>query len=327
MSRRITAGILPTGLGDLQINGNILTVGGTNNSITVAPAGTGITRSSKDFQVEAASRVRFADSDSTNWVSFKAPTTVASDVTWTLPAADGNDNTVLSTNGAGALSWINMNLEIEDQTSSTSPHYPLFTEVTSNTTTETLKRASTKLSFTPSSGILSTTAMAVTASTASAATNSGALIVTGGVGVGGQVTTGTLNSGNSQITSLGVGTAASGTAGEVRATNNVVAYYSSDIKFKENIRDIPNALEKVATIGGKLFDWTDDYLKDHGGEDEYFLPKESFGVIAQDVLKVFPQAVRTRSDGSLAVDYERLSALAFAAILELAAQVELLKGK
>jgi hypothetical protein len=54
--------------------------------------------------------------------------------------------------------------------------------------------------------------------------------------------------------------------------------------------------------------------------------KSDFGVIAQDVQTVFPQAVRTRDDGSLAVDYEKLSALAFAAIVELKSRVEKLEG-
>jgi hypothetical protein len=132
---------------------------------------------------------------------------------------------------------------------------------------------------------------------------------------------------NVQLNSLGVGTAGSATTGEIRATNNVTAYYSSDIKFKENIREIPDALSKVVAIGGKLFDWTDEYIESKGGEDGYFVQKADFGMIAQDVKKVFPVAVRTRPDGSLAVDYEKLSALAFAAIAVLKKEVEELKGK
>ena len=108
---------------------------------------------------------------------------------------------------------------------------------------------------------------------------------------------------------------------------NVTAYYSSDIKFKTNVRDIPNAIETVESIGGKLFDWTDEYLEEHGGEDPYFMRKEDFGVVAQDVLKVFPVAVRTRPDGSLAVDYEKLSALAFAAVAELSTRVKSLEAR
>jgi hypothetical protein len=130
-----------------------------------------------------------------------------------------------------------------------------------------------------------------------------------------------------QVDSFGVGTAASGTTGEIRATNNITAYYSSDAKFKENVRVIDDASAKVSAIGGKYFDWTDAYIAEHGGEDGYFIQKSDFGVIAQDVQAVFPQAVRSRPDGSLAVDYEKLSALAFAAIAELVKRIEVLEDK
>ena len=132
-------------------------------------------------------------------------------------------------------------------------------------------------------------------------------------------------SSNVQFNSLGVGTAGSATAGEIRATNNVTAYYSSDRRLKENIRDISDALAKVSAIGGKLFDWTDEYIESHGGEDGYFVQKSDFGVVAQDVQEHFPVAVRTKQDGTLAVDYEKMCALAFAAITELRAEIEELK--
>jgi len=41
----------------------------------------------------------------TNYVAFTAPSSIASDVTWTLPNADGSSGQVLSTNGSGTLSW------------------------------------------------------------------------------------------------------------------------------------------------------------------------------------------------------------------------------
>jgi hypothetical protein len=135
-----------------------------------------------------------------------------------------------------------------------------------------------------------------------------------------------LNTGNNyQVNSLGVGTAASGTAGEIRATNNVTAYYSSDARLKENVQPIQNALGIVSAVGGKTFDWTDAYIADHGGEDGYFVQKSDFGVIAQDVQGAFPLAVRTREDGTLAVDYEKLVAVAFAAIDQLKAEVNELR--
>jgi hypothetical protein len=149
-------------------------------------------------------------------------------------------------------------------------------------------------------------------------------------------TTGTINisipqaittTSNVQFGSFGVGTAASGTTGEIRATNNVTAFYSSDRKLKENIQDVPNALAIVTAIGSKTFDWTDDHIAKHGGEDGYFVQKSDFGVIAQDVQSVFPQAVRTRKDGTLVVDYEKLSTLAFGAISELLKRIEVLENK
>lgn len=134
-------------------------------------------------------------------------------------------------------------------------------------------------------------------------------------------------SSNVEFNSLGVGTAGSATAGEIRATNNVTAYYSSDRKWKENIQPIQNALQKVESIGGKTFDWTKEYTDSHGGVDGYFIIKEDFGVIAQDVQQVFPQAVRIRKDGTLAVDYAKLSALALQAIAELSTKVSNLERK
>jgi len=58
-----------------------------------------------DIRVKARGDVRFADSDSSNYVAFQSPTTVSSDTTWTLPSADGSNGQVLSTNGAGTLYW------------------------------------------------------------------------------------------------------------------------------------------------------------------------------------------------------------------------------
>jgi hypothetical protein len=48
----------------------------------------------------------YEDTDNgTNYVAFKAPDTIAANVTWTLPSADGTSSQVLSTNGSGTLSW------------------------------------------------------------------------------------------------------------------------------------------------------------------------------------------------------------------------------
>jgi hypothetical protein len=61
--------------------------------------------SSGDVTIYAQGDLRFADSDSSNWVAFQAPATVTSNVTWTLPATDGTADQALATNGSGVLSW------------------------------------------------------------------------------------------------------------------------------------------------------------------------------------------------------------------------------
>jgi hypothetical protein len=135
-----------------------------------------------------------------------------------------------------------------------------------------------------------------------------------------------LDTGNDvQFDSFGVGTAASGTTGEIRATNDVTAFYSSDKSLKENIKNIENPLEKVNQINGVTFDWTEDYIKQHGGEDQYFVRKNDVGVIAQEIEKVLPQVVATREDGIKAVKYDRIVALLIEAVKELKKEIEELK--
>jgi hypothetical protein len=177
-------------------------------------------------------------------------------------------------------------------------------------------------------------ALGVPSTTGSGASGTWAISISGNAATATSATTATtattanaLNTSNNyQVNSLGVGTAGSGTAGEIRATNNVTAFYSSDARLKENVKPIENALDIVTTVGGKTFDWTDAYIAEHGGEDDYFVRKSDFGVIAQDVREMFPLAVREREDGTLAVDYEKLVAVAFAAIKELKAEVDELRG-
>jgi hypothetical protein len=59
-----------------------------------------------NVQLGTQGALRFADADSSNYVAFKSPATVATNVTWTLPNADGSYAQVLSTNGSGTLSWV-----------------------------------------------------------------------------------------------------------------------------------------------------------------------------------------------------------------------------
>lgn len=55
--------------------------------------------------LNAQADLRFADADSSNYVGLQAPGTVASNLIWTLPNADGSNGQMLVTNGSGVLSW------------------------------------------------------------------------------------------------------------------------------------------------------------------------------------------------------------------------------
>ena len=130
-----------------------------------------------------------------------------------------------------------------------------------------------------------------------------------------------------QFDSFGVGTSASSTTGEIRATNDVTAFYSSDVALKENIVNIPDPLEAVKKLNGVLFDWKKSYIDQRGGEDGYFVRKKDVGVIAQEVEKVLPEAVAQRADGIKAVKYDRLTCLLIEAVKKLSDQVDNLTKK
>ena len=123
------------------------------------------------------------------------------------------------------------------------------------------------------------------------------------------------------VESLGVGTAASGTLGEIRAANEITAYYSSDINLKENIKLIVDPLGKLEQIRGVSYDWKDEHIKARGGEDGYFVRKHDIGVIAQEVEAVLPEIVATRDDGTKVVKYEKLVALLIEAVKEQQKQI------
>jgi hypothetical protein len=64
-----------------------------------------LTWDGSNVQVGAQGDVRFADTDSSNYIALHAPSTVAANVTFTLPATDGTSGQVMTTNGSGALSF------------------------------------------------------------------------------------------------------------------------------------------------------------------------------------------------------------------------------
>jgi hypothetical protein len=122
--------------------------------------------------------------------------------------------------------------------------------------------------------------------------------------------------------SLGVGTTASGTTGEIRATNDITAFYSDD-RLKTKLGNIENALDKLTTLSGFY------YEPNQTAQDLGYEVKRHVGVSAQDVQAVMPEVVKPApiSDQYLTVQYEKLIPLLIEAIKELKSEVDELKGK
>jgi hypothetical protein len=131
-----------------------------------------------------------------------------------------------------------------------------------------------------------------------------------------------------QFGSLGVGTAASGTAGEIRATNQITAYYS-DERLKTKIAVIENALQSLMSLSGVTY-YGNDVAASYGYDTE----QKQVGVLAGQVNAVQPEAVKPApfdiaEDGSsisgqnyLTVQYERLIPLLIEAVKELNEKVD-----
>lgn len=153
MGRRQTAGSAGnSGVGGVQFLNTTLSAA-ANQDITIDPSGTGVFKIAGDAQLQAQGDLRFADADSSNWVAFQAPATISSDLTWTLPATDGSNTQVLTTNGSGTLSWSTAAVTISNETSDAALNYPTFTTATSGTITSA-RVTSTKFTFQPSTGTL-----------------------------------------------------------------------------------------------------------------------------------------------------------------------------
>jgi hypothetical protein len=125
---------------------------------------------------------------------------------------------------------------------------------------------------------------------------------------------------NFQINSLGVGTAGSGTAGEIRAVNNITAYYSDD-RLKTRLGNIEGALDKVMSLNGF------HYEANKTAQDLGYDVKPEVGLSAQEVQAVLPEVVVPApiDEKYLTIHYERIIPLLVEAIKELKAEVDSLK--
>lgn len=314
MGRRFSTGTVgrPV-IGNINIDTTVISTATADTDLTFAPEGTGRVVFDGDVQLNTQSDLRFADADDSNWVAFQAPATIAANVTWTLPSADGSSGQALVTAGNGTLSWAAAGSAIGDENQggaegSSNTFYPVFvsTTVASSGSMTATRVASTKLSYQPSTGTLfsrvvtggttsgqnlvlrSTTnatkgQVYIDETTASTTVSTGALRVGGGVGINGQLTA-------------------------------VTIVETSSIAFKENINPIENALDQITKLIGVTYDRKDTRVHEAG-------------LIAEDVDKILPDLVSRDDNGNpYGIKYTKLTAYLIEAIKSLKKEIEDLKG-
>ena len=159
-------------------------------------------------------------------------------------------------------------------------------------------------------------------STATSTTTGALQVINGGVGIGGNAMVGG---------AISAGTAAAGVPGEIRASNEITAYYS-DRRLKENVQIIDNAVVRVLSLTGITY--TPNALAESYGYDR---TKKLAGLFADEVKTVLPEAVRPApfdDDGAggsksgenyQTVQYEKLIPLLVEAIKEQQQQINQLR--
>jgi hypothetical protein len=233
----------------------------------------------------------------------------------TVQLAAGTAGYVLQANGAAAPSWV----------ASTAANNGTLTLAVSGTglsgsQTFTANQATNATFTVTSNATNANTASAIVARDASGNFSAGTITASLTGNASGSAATFTSTSQNSQFNSIGVGTGASGTAGEIRATNNITAYYSDD-RLKTRLGKIENALDKLCSLDGFYYE-ANEIAQALG----YKVQREA-GVSAQQMQAVLPEIVAPApiDEKYLTVRYERALPLLIEAIKELREEVRAIK--
>jgi predicted secreted protein len=112
----------------------------------------------QNITLNAQADLRFGDADSSNYVALQAPATVSSNVTFTLPAADGTSGQALVTDASGNLSFAAAGATISSDTATNTDFLLYFAATTSGALTAV--KQDSGLIYNPSTGTLTSAAFA-----------------------------------------------------------------------------------------------------------------------------------------------------------------------
>ena len=172
-----------------------------------------------NLTLNAQAEIRLGDSDSSNYVGFKSPGTVASNLIFTLPSADGTSGQALVTDASGNLSFAAAGATISADTSTNTDFLIYFASSTSGALTAV--KQDSGLTYNPSSGSL-TSATFVGALTGNASGSAATLATPRAIALSGDVV-GTANFDGSAGISIATTIQANSVALGTDTTGNYVA--------------------------------------------------------------------------------------------------------
>jgi carbonic anhydrase/acetyltransferase-like protein (isoleucine patch superfamily) len=137
-------------------------------------------------------------------------------------------------------------------------------------------------------------------------TSTGALVVSGGAGIGANLYVG----GSTTVKTLTSGTVYSD-------ANGVLSNTPSDVRYKDHIEDLSYGLDAVSAMRPVSYDWLDQ---------DRFGDQREIGFIAQEMATVVPEVVRETPDKMLSLDYSKLVPVLVRAIQDLEKRVRELEA-
>lgn len=262
-------------IGNVAAMAAMLSTTQTNQDLTLDPNGTGGVIVNGDMTITNQQDLRLSESsgNGTNYIAMQAAASMASNYTITWPNAVASSNGfVLSSDTSGNLSWVNAggNIAVTDPGSSSTVHYPLFGTNAGSLPTTLSPNVRTNLTFVPSTGELTAT-IGSFANIYGSTANSGTLTIRG-TSAGTKASASILMTDNVSSTTTGTGTlvvtGGVGVSGQLTAATIVE---TSSIAFKENINPIENALEQIIKLVGVTYDRKDNKEHEAGliAEDVY----------------------------------------------------------
>lgn len=100
--------------------------------------------------------------------------------------------------------------------------------------------------------------------------------------------------------------------GTVNATDDVIAVYSSDERFKQDVTALTpeRARELIEKLRPVMFRWNEQAKTQNPLKDD----RQHYGLIAQELREVMPELVFENQKGYLAIDYVQLITVLIAAL-------------